>query len=177
MSEPVNMKSTLAAALVTLAAVQPALAEGRYGFRCTSVETVITVLPFDDVTMTSPKNTSSTYPSASHTFIIDADKGVWRERFLGSDSPPTPFTITKEYQGDALHFDKVQLLSVWLSGKYAGSYHGMWTEENPKGWKPGVKSVHSVEGTCEEVADIPDVDLPALSVADKAKKYLKAMTP
>lgn len=160
-------KFIFSAALVL--ASQPALAEGRYGFRCSIVESAtITFLPGGKDQFLNPS------PNP-RVFVIDPSQMTYRERFLGSDGPATPFTIEHLPQGNSLVLDEAKALNVWISGEFNGVYKGYWIEENPKGWNPGVKIIHTPEGTCQEVADIPDVDLPAKSYVDRAKRSLNEL--
>ena len=166
-----NTKTTLAAALVAVA-IQPALAEGRYGFRCSLVESGMVYNPPSGVLTGDHKPQPFLDPARVHVFVIDADKGVWRERFLGSDGSATPFAIDHNLQGDA--FMTLAQGKVFLSGKHTGDYSGSWTQNNAWGL-PGVTVTYESEGHCEEVAEIPDVDLPAKSFADRAKRSLNEL--
>jgi len=168
-------KPCLSAALVAAALVsQPAGAgEGRYGFRCTIIEAVTTHYAagsgFPDLTNHLPTNT--------RTFIIDVDKKTYSERFLGSDGPAVPFTIEQFPQfGASLELDRAHDTGIWLTGRFAGAYVGNWVEKDRDVYAPAVESItHRPEGHCEEVTDIPDIDLPAKSFADRAKKSLSGM--
>jgi hypothetical protein len=163
------MKSIVAGLGLAACLLAGSPAEARYGFRC-SITEIVTVYPGDGMSWPS-----ITKPPQVRVFVIEADKGVSRERFLGSDGPATPFTITHKSQGNRLEFDKPSGVYLWISGEFTGLYGGIWTE-NPT-LNPGFKWIHVPEGHCDETMDIPDVDLPAKSVALKAQELLESVTP
>jgi hypothetical protein len=111
----------------------------------------------------------------TRVFVIDPSQMIYRERFLGSDGPAAPFTIEHLPQGNSLVFDKAKALNVWISGEFTGVYKGYWVEQDPKGYTPGVTITHTPEGTCQEVAGIPDIDLPPKPLADRAKRSLNEL--
>jgi hypothetical protein len=161
---------TLAAvAALSLASQSPALAEDRYGLRCTIV---------DSGEVYRPNQPMSPFldPPRVRTFVIDADKNVWRERFIGADGPATPFTFDRRTSpsGIALMLDGSENLYVWLSSdKDNDVLHAGWTENSV--WGLEGKIVFKVEGRCEEVADITDVDLPGKNFVERAKKSLNGL--
>jgi hypothetical protein len=167
----ITLAALLAAAAVSLSfATSAQAAEGRYGFRCSITDRVVThhspaSRGVDDVDDSSSPRI--------RTFVVDPDKKVWRERFLGSDGPEAPFTIKTTDAGDVVDFEGHTPMSIWLSGKWSGAFDDIRTEKGE-----GETTIsHILGGVCEEVADIPDVDLPTRSVTGKAKKYFGAAQP